>query len=393
MSLLSLPPELLLKIFAHALPSPVDPLLVVPLTLIHSSLTPIAHQFQFVDLILHSDRQAKLLVNTSAFLRHAASTRSLKFDAGRGKGIGTGGIGSEETIEGKWLEQILNAIESAYSRDKGESRSEPRLRELDVKDCKGFRSSVLQGESLKNLKKLRMGTGVIFDSPRQFEDDFNQPNTDLQPTWDCFLFNLESLTLENNHWESLSDEFLSCLFFSSCANSLEVLDLSSLYSIGSLSGLLKYPPHNFASIKEVSLPPAETFSQILFSCLLVDLTRSLTYLELPNLSDPASSILLLPFFRSIERNSHKILEIGFKNFPSQALIDSILIVLQGLFGGPPGSTEAESSKAGLKRLRMLKIRNTAEVSRLIERDGELVVDLIGQFGCEVAYGKYERAAV
>ena len=34
------------------------------------------------------------------------------------------------------------------------------------------------------------------------------------------------------------------------------------------------------------------------------------------------------------------------------------------------------------------IGGTAEVSKTLERDGELVVDLIGQFDCEVEYGKY-----
>ena len=152
MSLLSLPPELLLKIYRHALPSPIDPKLVVPLTLIHSSLLSIAHQYLFLDLSLHSDRQAKLLLESQAFQKYAALTKTLGFDASEGRGIGNGGIGSEEKISGKWLEGVLEAIEVAYLRDQGGGGGggEAKLTDMDVRDCKGMRPSILEGESLKS---------------------------------------------------------------------------------------------------------------------------------------------------------------------------------------------------------------------------------------------------
>ncbi|GAA5969672.1 hypothetical protein JCM3765_006107 [Sporobolomyces pararoseus] len=388
MSFLSLPPELLLKIYQHALPSPINPKLVLPLTLIHSSLLSIAHQFLFLDLSLHSDRQVQLLLQSQAFHKSAALTRTLRFDASRGKGIGDGGIGSEEKISGKWLERVLEVIEVAYLRDQGGAGGggggEAKLIEMDVRDCKGMKPSILEGESLKNLKYLKIGTGFDFEN-QLLKVDSARSN--------AFKFKLKSLAVTNNHWESLPTSFLQSLFAASCRNSLETLDLSNLYAVETLSSLLDSSLDLFDSISELYLPPFETFDQILFSTLLLDQVTStapLNYLELPSLSDPRSNVLLLPFLQSVSRNASRMIQIGFKNYPSQALLDSILIFLQSLYGGPPGSTEAEGSECNLERIRMVKIlRGTAEVSKTMERDGELVVDLIGQFGCEVEYGQYK----
>jgi hypothetical protein len=150
MSLLSLPPELLLKIFKYTTTSPIDPRDIVPLTLIHPSLTPIAHQFNFVDLSL-SNRQIGPLLRSTAFQNHAALTQSLRFDVGEGEGIGTGGIGSEETINGTQVVEVLQAIEKAFINGKNAKvGGKARLTQLDVKKCRGMRSTILNGESLQS---------------------------------------------------------------------------------------------------------------------------------------------------------------------------------------------------------------------------------------------------
>lgn len=69
------------------------------------------------------------------------------FDASQGRGIGTGGIGSEETISGKWVQELLQVIEEAHERTVGK---EAKLVDLDIKDCRDMRPSILEGKSLKS---------------------------------------------------------------------------------------------------------------------------------------------------------------------------------------------------------------------------------------------------
>jgi hypothetical protein len=244
------------------------------------------------------------------------------------------------------------------------------------------------------LKNLEIAAGFIFDN----NDDDGDDETSTRMT---FQFELSSLTVANNHWESLPTRFLTALFSQTCQTSLETLNLSTLYSVDSFSPLLDNPTNLFSSITELYLPPFETFDQILFSSLLLDQSTSsspLLYLELPNLSSPRENLMLLPFLESLSRNSSRFVEIGLKNPPGQALLDSLLIIFQCVFKGPPGTIQAlgeQVDRGGgvtkMERIRMVKILGgTAQVSRTMERQGELVVDLIGQFGCEVEYGEYKR---
>ncbi|GAA6009866.1 hypothetical protein JCM11491_000845 [Sporobolomyces phaffii] len=380
MSLLSLPPELLLQIFRHVVSRPVlDPREVTALTLVHPTLTSIAHQLVFLDLVLHSDRQVELLLASRAFHDHAHLVTTLRFDATAGTSIGTGGIGSEPTITGNLASQVLEAIERS-------TRGTGRLRELDLKDCVGLKSSALQGTSLNNLRKLTIGAGIVVENA-------SMTNPLLPPYPEKFYFRLtDSLTVTNNHWQSLPTSFLSSLVSQTCRDCLRTLDLSTLYSVESMSPLLDSSLDLFASVENLYLPPFETLSQIIFSALLLDdataTGRALRYVEFPAWSDPRENVLLLPFLEAVARNRDALVEVGFKHAPSPALLDSVLVVLQSLYGGPPGSGAAEASGCRVDTFRMVKLRGTAHVSETMEREGELIVDLIGQFGCDIEYGEY-----
>ncbi|GAA5879271.1 hypothetical protein JCM16303_003145 [Sporobolomyces ruberrimus] len=398
MSLLSLPPELLHKIFTNVLSPLRSPLDVVPLTLIHPSLTPLAHEFFFLSLPLSSDTQLRSLLASTAFQRHAHLTRKIVFDASQGRGIGTGGIGSEETISGKWVQDLLQVVEEAHERTVGK---EAKLVELDIKDCRDMRPSILEGKSLKNLKTLTLGTGFAFEKSiaRDETSDSEDDLTTLQPYPIKCQFHLTSLTVTNNHWESLPTSFLSSLLSQTCQSTLRTLNLSSLYSVETFSPLLDSDSPLFSTVSILYLPPFETLAQILFSTLLLDQTSQLNYLELPSLSNPRSNFLLLPLIQTLSKDVTKYEEIGFQNNPDQTLLDSILIVLQTFYQGPPGSFEAESAGCRLEKVRMCRVARagqggegtiggTAKVAEMLGREGELVVDLIGQFGLDVEYGAY-----
>lgn len=213
-----------------------------------------------------------------------------------------------------------------------------------------------------------------------------------------FQFHLDSLTFVNNHWQSLSNPLIEQLCKQTCQaqgnfTGLKILDVSGLYSVQSFFPLLDDTPQVFPSVQELYLPPFETLDQVLFSTLLLEQVTSespLHYLELPNLPDSRTNLFFIPFLETMSTKVSSMLEIGFNNHPGQALLDALLIVFQVLYGGPPGSPKAEASGCKLERVRMLKLNGTAEVSRTMEREGELVVDLIGQFGCEVEYGAYRE---
>lgn len=261
-----------------------------------------------------------------------------------------------------------------------------------------------------DLKTLSIGTGFTF----------TRSDAEYATTTTTFPFELRSLRVANNHWESVPVWVLERLV---APNSLETLDLSDCYSVDSILRLLDDDGESpgrasmFKSVRELYLPRFESFRQVLFSTRLLDRISTtsshgsdssesedededggrLEYVELPTLGfDPASQSHLAPLLASIRRSRRDLVEIGFQNEPGPSLLDSILIVLQAIYGGAPETVEARSSGARLRRVRMVKIvprgraGGTAEVSRLIERDGELVVDLIGQFGCEVEYGPYRR---
>ncbi|GAA6064155.1 hypothetical protein JCM10212_004736 [Sporobolomyces blumeae] len=182
---------------------------------------------------------------------------------------------------------------------------------------------------------------------------------------------------------------------------------------GTESGLVK----GFGrDLRVVKLPPFETLVQIAFATALLNripvvprlrrptssssssssLARStkeeqnvIDYLEVPSFSSPHSNLLLVPFLSSLAAHRTTLVEVGFRASPySPTLLDSVLLVLQSLFDGPPESREHRESRARLTKVRLVKFKSTAEVSQILGRHGELVVDLVGQFGCDVEYGEY-----
>jgi len=398
-TLLTLPPELLIKIFSTLLDPTkiVDPLHVLPLTLIHPSLTPLAHQYLYLDLRLQQDQQVQSLVNFEAFKRHAGTVRSVVFEPSKGRGIGDGGIGTEETIQGKLAEQLLECIERNFEGSGVNGGG--KLEELDIVGCSGMSILSLCGKSLASEYRAK----TLIEAPLTHPIDIDLKRLSIGSALtshegSSYKFRLDSLTLVNNHWQSLSNPIIEQLCKETCQaqgtfTGLKILDLSNLYSIQSFMPLLHEVPGLFPSIEELYLPPFETLDQVLASTLLFEQNTAdspLRYLELPNLSDPRANLFMMPFLHTLSTNVKSALEIGFKNSPGQTLLDTILIVFRCLYGGPPGSSQADASGCSLRRVRMLKLRGTAEVSQTMEREGELVVDLIGQFGCEVEYGEFQR---
>ncbi|GAA5927545.1 hypothetical protein JCM1841_002336 [Sporobolomyces salmonicolor] len=346
-SLLDLPPELVLKILLHAVSSdgPLAPLDVLPFSLLHRSLTALAQSLAWRSLTLTSEAHIRRVLVSPVAGTYVTEIRSLRFlphkeaDEGRDGGFGTI-LGTGQAIEGRPAGLFLEWLSS--ERKGG-------LRVLDVASVKPLRVERLEGELLADLTDLTLGTGLVF------------PTSSLPRSSFAFAFHLTSLTLHNNHWESLPAFFLSALLSQTCAN-LRHLDLSATYDIANFGPFLSVtspspdpgsaPLPVLATLHTLRLPPLESIPHFGFATTALSLTRSLCYLELPLLSAPYDPSLA-EFWTALAGLQGSVRAVGLRGYSCWALFETAAKVIETLC---PEATTSPTGRVKLKRVRLLGVQ-------------------------------------
>ncbi|GAA5900358.1 hypothetical protein JCM5296_001408 [Sporobolomyces johnsonii] len=382
-SLLDLPPELVLQILLHTVPwsRPLEPLDVLPFSLVHSSLTRLAQSLAWCSLTLTSEAHIRRVLSSPVAGTYATEIRSLRFlprkeeDDGTDGGFGTI-LGAGQGIEGALVESFLKWLSSETDG------AERGLRVVDVASVKPLRVELLEGDLLADLKDLTLGTGLAF------------PTSRLPPSSFAFPFHLASLTLHNNHWESLPPSFLSALLSQTCTN-LRHLDLSATYDVANFGPFLSItspspdpastPLPILATLHTLRLPPLESLPHFTFATTALSLSRSLRYLELPLLSAP-SDPSLDEFWTALADLHGSLLEVGVRGYACLALYQTAAKVVETLC--PPEATTRPTG--GLRRVRLIGVKAEQLLTGIGSADFEWVAGVARPRRVEVECGAFDK---
>ncbi|GAA5826312.1 hypothetical protein JCM11251_007250 [Rhodosporidiobolus azoricus] len=413
MSLLDLPPELLNYIFGLAYPvtSPHT------LSLVHPSFTPLAESLAFKDVVLHSSRQIHKLLSSPAFKRCGGRIRRLRFipldgDGGGRGGVGRG-IGTADTVDGRVVCTLLDALKTLWEMTRVEGVEGRGIEVLDIASVEPLRPEVLEGKWLSNLSDLTVGTAFL-------------PPAGLPPCPNpTFSFRLTSLTLHNDHWRAL-DLALVAALLDPCEprceprsergereGTLRHLDLSSTYNVDNFAPFLRplfglpwptldefaaAPPQTLlSSLHTLRLPPFETSSHLTFalSALSTCSASHLRYLELPPLSSATTAAydeLWAVVAALFAQGGCE--EVGLRGWPTTALVETGKAVLAaaGMDTMPPSSLLGASAtlrenpaQRGLRRLRFRKLLAVEEIGR-VKPGGPELLEQAEAYGLELAVG-------
>ncbi|GAA5928886.1 hypothetical protein JCM10213_004930 [Rhodosporidiobolus nylandii] len=402
MSLLALPPELLSSILELACVSS-DPSSALRFSLVHPTLTPLAQLLLWRDVLLTSERQIDSTRLSPALERHGGHIRRLLFipldgDGGARGGVGRG-IGTADTIGGEGATKLLKELKELWEQEQENGGGGTGIEELDIAYVDRFGLEVLEGEWLSGLRRLTVGTSFLLPiqrPPRPF----------------TFSFRLASLSLHNNHWQSLAPELLRALL-TPCApraelgemeGSLQHLDLSATYDVDSFDPFLDplsavpygeedfntSPPTVLSSLRTLRLPPFETSSHLSFavSALSSCSAAHLFYIELPPLSAATSGAYdVLWAVLADLLSAGGVREVGLRGWPTSALVETARAVLAaaGMDTMPPTSLGAEAQRTGLRKLRFKRLLAVEEIGK-VRPGGADLLEQAEAYGLEVACG-------
>jgi hypothetical protein len=241
------------------------------------------------------------------------------------------------------------------------------------------------------LRSLVVGTAFL---PTQ------QPQRPLS-----FSFRLHTLTLHNNHWQSLSPTLLSQLLLPArpdfsrdeTTSTIRHLDLSSTYDVASFGPFLEpFVPSDhstdshieathLSALSSLLLPPFETSDHLFFaSTALSSCSPShLSYLELPPLSSATSGVYDVLWARLSELfAAGGVAEVGLRGYATIALVETAKAVLAAA-GADSGRTVGEGL-GGLRRLRFCKLLAVEEVGKVA--GGAEMLEVAEQYGAELICG-------
>ncbi|BGO89083.1 hypothetical protein NBRC10512_003828 [Rhodotorula toruloides] len=414
--LLDLPPELLgpiLEFACDAAPSLATS--TAPLVLTHRCLAPLAVPILWRNVTVRDTAQIERLLHSRAFPTRARLIRSLAFiprdvDGSARGGVGRG-IGTSDTVDGQAAMELLAALKDEWRERQQRGGPAEGIRSLDIASVGWLGPDVLEGEWLSNLRELVVGVSLRLPTSRTL------PFT--------FSFRLESLTLHNNHWESLPHDLLTAILRTgrpaAPGQGLKHLDLSATYDVTGLSRTLSQRLARKAENDEATghvvisgltslrLPPLETQDHhgfalaILVFCMpnLVGEPKGacprqkLRYLELPPLAAATSgaydalwavvcdlSLGSAASTRAGEK-SDGLEEVALRGWATGSLVETAKAVLAaaGLDGG-----NSPMRTTSLKRLRFTRLLAPEELGKLPGPGGKEVLELADQAGVEVVCG-------
>ncbi|BGP37149.1 hypothetical protein JCM10450v2_001055 [Rhodotorula kratochvilovae] len=233
--LLDLPPELLTNIFLLAAPpsSTLSTPSLLSLSLVRRPLVPLARALLWRRLTLCDSAHIGLVLASSQLAEYAAQVRSVEFvprdaDGSARGGVGRG-IGTGETVDGREVGRLLGRLRELW--EEGDECG--GVRRLDVASVEGLRVELLEGEWLSDLRDLTIGTGFLLPTNRT-------------PSPLVFSFRLRSLTLHNNHWQSLPPDVLTAILRTALPHDeqdeeggLRHLDLTATYDVAGFGPFLE----------------------------------------------------------------------------------------------------------------------------------------------------------
>ncbi|GAA6048111.1 hypothetical protein JCM3770_000196 [Rhodotorula araucariae] len=234
--LLDLPPELIAQIFdlaAHP-SSPVSHQTLLALSLVCRALVPHARAHLWRDLSLRDSTHIATVLACPQLAIYGVQTRSVAFvprdmDGSARGGVGRG-IGTGETVSGHEAARLLTRLRALWEEG---GREGGGVRTLDVASVDGLGLEVLKGEWLSDLRHLTVGTGFRLPPNRTHGAH-------------SFSFRLRSLTLHNNHWQSLPTDILAAVLRTAVPRNehdeeggLRHLDLAATYDVAGFGPLLE----------------------------------------------------------------------------------------------------------------------------------------------------------
>ncbi|GAA6030163.1 hypothetical protein JCM8097_009294 [Rhodosporidiobolus ruineniae] len=409
-SLLSLPPELLTYILALTCPtdSPIHTAQARSLALTHRSLTPLAQQLLYSDVTLHDKPHIQAFIDSPIFGEYAGYIRRLRFFP-RGEesdGGWRGGIGADEKVDGWAVERLLEALRGSWKRRVTGGGGSMGIEVLDIAAVEHLRFDILEGEWLASLRDLTLGPSII-------------PPGSIAPFPPPFSFRLTSLTLHNNHWQSLPAALLKVFLVPSfpllpdeTEGKLHHLDLSATYDVSPFDAFLAhfYPPHfggepitPLSALRTLRLPPFETAAHLSFASSALALLdpHKIAYVELPPLSSATSGqydVLwaeLGGLFRPEPGGEEGggaaggLAEVGLRGWPTTALVETAKAVLAaaGMDTMPPVLFPSSSTgrKSGLRRLSFRRLLAVEEFGKVL--GGPELLEQAEAYGVEVVCGE------
>ncbi|GAA5951168.1 hypothetical protein JCM3765_002405 [Sporobolomyces pararoseus] len=396
MSLLSLPPEILHKIFSYHLETPIWTYHALILTRVHSSLTRIARDFLFRDLVLYSERGIVRLLDHSPFKNWTGQTRRLVID-GWERVVDSYGPYELFKMRGIGVWKVLNVIEEQqghWERQDGLGG----LREVVLKGCQAIDSDLFFHSALKNVKHLILGGSKLKTHPNF---DIDEPSS----------FQLETLTILGNGKYAVPIEMLQFIFFSSCQGSLKILDLSQVsYPESLFRALCDHSSDEeeeedddsdkerefiryFDSVQELYAPPMSFFDDHKQLAIIDAVTSRgpspFPYVEMNEL--PLAEYKQRPFGSWSKLENLRIVEMGLVGDPSSGILSTVQGFLKTLGGEWPESVRRGKRETGLERIRLIDpewISRSSEES--VSQCHGQIADLAREWGVELVYGKYER---
>ncbi|BGP22359.1 hypothetical protein JCM10295v2_001238 [Rhodotorula toruloides] len=294
-----------------------------------------------------------------------------------------------------------------------EQRGQPLagIRSLDIASVGWLRPDVIEGDWLSDLRNLLVGVNLTLPTSRTV------PFT--------YCFRLESLTLHNNHWESLPHHLLTAILRTGRpahpGGGLEHLDLSATYDV---AGLIQTFSQRLArkaeddettghvvisGLTSLRLPPLETqdhhwFALAILAFCMPNLVnepagawprQKLRYLELPPLAAATSgaydalwAVVCNLFLGSAAstragEKSNGLEEVALRGWATASLVETAKAVLAAAAcdGG-----DLKHRGTSLKRLRFTRLLVAEELGKLPGPGGKEVLELADQAGVEVVCG-------
>lgn len=434
--LLDLPPELLgpiLEFACDAAPSLATS--TAPLVLTHRCLAPLAVPILWRNVTVRDTAQIERLLHSRAFPTRARLIRSLAFiprdvDGSARGGVGRG-IGTSDTVDGQAAMELLAALKDEWRERQQRGGPAEGIRSLDIASVGWLGPDVLEGEWLSSALSylpFAQDNDGLTSLPADLRElvvgvSLRLPTSRTLPF--TFSFRLESLTLHNNHWESLPHDLLTAILRTgrpaAPGQGLKHLDLSATYDVTGLSRTLSQRLARKAENDEANghvvisgltslrLPPLETQDHhgfalaILVFCMpnLVGEPKGacprqkLRYLELPPLAAATSgaydalwavvcdlSLGSAASTRAGEK-SDGLEEVALRGWATGSLVETAKAVLAaaGLDGG-----NSPMRTTSLKRLRFTRLLAPEELGKLPGPGGKEVLELADQAGVEVVCG-------
>ncbi|BGP29566.1 hypothetical protein JCM10296v2_001305 [Rhodotorula toruloides] len=307
--------------------------------------------------------------------------------------------------------ELLLALKEGWRERQQRGGPAAGIRSLDIASVGWLRPDVLEGEWLSDVRKLVVGVNLRLPTSR------NVPFT--------FPFRLKSLTLHNNHWESLPHDLLTAILRTgrpaAPGEGLKHLDLSATYDV---TGLIRTFSQQLArkaeddettglvvirGLTSLRLPPLETQDHHWFALAILAFCvpnligepkgawpfQKLRYLELPPLAAATSGAydelwvvtcdLLMGSAASTgpDGRSDGLEEVALRGWAAGSLVETAKAVLAA--AGLDGGNSPRRTKS-LKRLRFTRLLTAEELGQLPGPGGKEVLELADQAGVEVVCG-------